>query len=62
MTIDGPRWPEYPRPFRWSDEETADIADATDDARRQAVDVEWSTEQTFVGEFGDLNAFGDPID
>ena len=52
------RWPDLYPPRRWTDEDVADIDDATDAAH----EAEWSTDQTFVGEFGDLDAFGDPRD
>ena len=36
---------------------------AVDDAAHTGRhDPEWSSEQTFAGEFGTFNGFGDPID
>ena len=63
--IGGADWPDY-----WTDRDAADAADAADDAHRQDddagpetwPDVEWSTEQTFAGEFGAETAFGEHID
>jgi hypothetical protein len=56
---------EIPRPrdsaARRRDEER--WLKAVDDAAHTGRhDPEWSTEQTFAGEFGTTNGFGDPID
>lgn len=57
----------YPRP--WADEDAADEHDAwvdeqwiVDEHDQGPLDVEWSTEQTFAGEFGTHTAFGEAIE
>jgi hypothetical protein len=52
---DRPRW------FRWHDPDDYPPFDL-DDVPHKPIDLEWSADQTFVGEFGHTNQFGDPID
>jgi hypothetical protein len=54
--VGGDEWPHT-----WDDDDLPDPVD-DDPNPENWPDVEWSTEQTFVGEFGYFTAFGDPID
>jgi hypothetical protein len=48
---------------RWRDEDRwAARAAAADAARAARPDVEWSSEQTFAGEFGTIDQFGETRD
>jgi hypothetical protein len=63
----GPRWiggDEFPHAdvsARW-DEYARWQAAALERALTGSADPEWSSEQTFHGEFGFITQFGDPID
>jgi hypothetical protein len=59
--IGGDEFPPRPRRFDRAAEDRW-LAASYEAALTGHYDPEWSTEQTFAGEFGTFNGFGDPID